>query len=73
MGRVLGGFRDQVVVQFTGKLLWRRTDGKWEYISAAAARDEAVFKAMEEYIRRRKNTVAQFIDTLSLLDLCEET
>ena len=26
---------------------------------------------MEEYIRRRQNTVAQYIDTRSLLDLCE--
>ena len=26
---------------------------------------------MEEYIRRRQNTVAQYIATRSLLDLCE--
>ena len=28
---------------------------------------------MEEYIRIRQNMVKQFIDTRSLLDLCEET
>ena len=26
---------------------------------------------MEDYIRRRQNTVAQYISTRSLLDLCE--
>ena len=26
---------------------------------------------MEEYIRRQQNTVAQYIATLSLIDLCE--
>ena len=28
-------------------------------------------QTMEEYIRRRQNTVAQYIATKSLLDLCE--
>ena len=28
---------------------------------------------MEEYIQRRQNTVAQYIATRSLLDLCEES
>ena len=35
------------------------------------AREEAVFQTMEEYIWRQQNTVAQYIDTQSLLDLCE--
>ena len=28
---------------------------------------------MEEYVRQRQNTVAQYIATRSLLDLCEES
>ena len=28
---------------------------------------------MDEYIQKRQNTVAQYIDTRSLLDLCKET
>ena len=43
----------------------------WRYISAAAAREAAGFLTMEEYIRRIQNTVAQYITTRSLLDLCE--
>ena len=63
MGWILGGFQDKVAIILTGRLLRRRTNGKWEYTLAAAAREEAVFKAMEEYIRRRNNTVAHFIAT----------
>ena len=37
------------------------------------AREEAVFQMMEEYIWRRHNTVAQYISTRSLLELCEAT
>ena len=35
------------------------------------ARAEAGFELMETYIRRRQITVAQYIATRSLLDLCE--
>ena len=38
---------------------------------AAAAKEEAGLLTMKEYIRRRQDTVAQYIDTRSLLDLCE--
>ena len=38
-----------------------------------AAREDAGFKAMAEYINRRQNTVSQFIATGLIMDLCEET
>ena len=50
--------------------MWRRADGKWDYTSAAA-RAEAGFDAMEEYIWKIQNMIAQYIVTQSLLDLCE--
>ena len=62
MGRILGGFQDQVVRQLAGRPPRRRTDGKWEYTSAAVERVEAGFKVTEEYIRRRQKTVAKYID-----------
>ena len=37
----------------------------------ATAREEAGFKTMEEYILRQQNTVAPYINTQSLLELCE--
>ena len=63
MGRVLGEFQDQVEQLLTGRLSQRHTDGTLVYTSAAVARGEAVFKAMEEYIWRSQNIVAQFIAT----------
>ena len=71
MGKTLGGFRTQVERLLTGKLPLRTTDGTWKYTSAAAAREAVSFLTMEEYVRRRQNTVAQYIATRSLLVLCE--
>ena len=56
-----------------GRILWRRADRSWEYISAAAEREEAAFEAMEEYIQRRQNIALQYIYTRLLMDLCEAT
>ena len=73
MGRVLGGFQDQVPQRLTGRIPWKQHDIKWEYTSVAESREEAGFKVMKEYIRRRKNRFAQFIATRSILDLCKDT
>ena len=70
-GKALGGFQTQVAIRLTGQLPRRTTNGKWRYISAGAAREEAGFLTMEEYVRQRQNTVTQYIATRSLLDLCE--
>ena len=58
MGKALGGFQTQVERRLTGQLLRRTPYGIWRYTSAAAARGEAGFLTMEEYIRRRHNMVA---------------
>ena len=51
----------------------RRAYGNCEYTSAEATRAEAGFETMEAYIWQRHNTVAQYIATRSLLDLCNAT
>ena len=56
-----------------GQILQRRSDGEWEYTSAATTQEEAGFETMEEYIWQRQNTAAQYISARSLLDLCEAT
>ena len=71
MGKELGEFQVQMVRRLTGRLMWRKTDGKWIYTSVKTAREEEGFLTMEEYIRWRHNTVAQYIAMRSLLDLCE--
>ena len=71
MRRALGGFQYQVARRLTGRLPRRNSDGKRKYTLAAAARKEAGLQTMEEYIRRQQNTVAHYIATGSMLDLCE--
>ena len=71
MGTAMGGVHTQVERSLTGQLPRRTADGTWKYTSTAAAREAAGFLTMEEYIRRCQNTVAQYIATRSLLDLCE--
>ena len=71
MGKAPGGFQTQVSRRLTGNLPRRKTDGTWRYNSAAAAREAAGFLTIEEYVRRLQNTVAYYIATKSLLDLCE--
>ena len=43
----------------------------WEYNSAEAAREEAGFETMETYIWQSQNTVAKYIATWLILDLCK--
>ena len=58
MGKALGGFQDQVERRLTGRPPQRELDGKWIYTSAATAQEKARFLKVEEYIRRRQNTIA---------------
>ena len=71
MGKALGGSQTQVEGRLTGQLLWRTTDGKWRYTSAAAAREEAWILTMEDCVSRPHNTFTQYVATILLLDLCE--
>ena len=47
MGRFLGEFQDQVAPHLTGRLMQRKTDGKWEYTLEATAREESGFQTIE--------------------------
>ena len=73
MGRVLGGFQDQVARQLTGQLPRRQADRKWGYTLTEAEKVEARFETMEAYIWKRQNTVVHYIAMQSLLGLFEET
>ena len=50
-------------IVLTGRLPCLQTDGKCEYTLVEAAREEAVFEVVEEYIFRMQNMVTQFIAT----------
>ena len=59
--------------QLTERLPRLQEARKWEYASTEAARADAAFEAMEEYIWKNQNKVTYYIATQSLLDLCEVT
>ena len=71
MGTAMEGSQTQMAIRMTGHILRRTTDGMCKYTLVAAAMEAAGFLTMEENVRRRQNTVAQYIATRSLLDLCE--
>ena len=71
MGKDLGGFHTQVARRLTGGLPRKTPERRWRYTLEATAREEAGLLTMEDYIRRRQNTVTQYISTRSLVDLCE--
>ena len=66
------GVQTQVERRLTVRVPWKTPDRRWGYtLAVATAREEAGFLTMEEYIRRRQNTVAHYIATRSMLELFE--
>ena len=56
-----------------GRHLNQWEDGGWYYPPMETAMEEAGFDEMVAYALKRNNTVAQYIATRPILDLCEET
>ena len=73
MERALNSFMHGSVRRVTGRQPRRGWDGKWFYPSLEGAMKEAGFKDVWTSINRRQNTVAQYIATRPLLDLCKGT
>ena len=68
----LDDFQGRVARKLTGIQPRRGRDGFWFYPSLAWATKEAGIVGIQTSILRRKNTVAQFIATRPILDLCEK-
>ena len=66
-----GQFYRRVTRRITGKQPRRQTDENWEYPPLAEALGEAGFEDIRKSVTRRQNTVAQYIVTQPILDLCE--
>ena len=73
MGRSLGSFQHRVVRLITGRHTKRWVDGSWGYPPVDTAMEEAWFEEMGAYVLKRQNTVAQYIATRPVLDLCKDT
>ena len=71
--RALESFMHGAVRLITGRQLWRGWNGKWYYPTLEGAMKETGFKETRTSITNSQNTVAQYIATRPLLDLCEGT
>ena len=66
-----GGVQTQVSRLIMVHLPRRTMEWTWRYTSAAAAKQAVGFLTIGEYLRQHQITVAQYISTRLLLDLCE--
>ena len=70
MERALTSFINGAARWIIGRQPRRGLDGKWFYPSLVGAMKEEGFTDVQTSINRRQNTVAQYIATRPLLDLC---
>ena len=69
--RALSAFIHGAARRITGRQLRKGRDGKWHYPLLEGAMKEAGLTDVRTSINRRQKTVAQYIATRPLLDLCE--
>ena len=70
IGRVLGVFHHRLAHRLTGRQPWRGRDGVWIYPPLEDAMAEAGLQEVDTYVSRCQNTVAQFIATRPIRNLC---
>ena len=71
MERALSGFLHGAARRLTGRQAWRGKNGEWCYPYLEGAMREAGLIDIRKSIENRQNTIAQYIATRPLLDLCE--
>ena len=71
MEQALSGFLHWAARPLTGRQARRANNGYWYYPSLEGAMREAGLTEIRNSIANRQNTVAQYIATRPLLDLCE--
>ena len=70
--KALDAFQGRVARKLTGRQAQSGRNGGWYYPSLAGAMKEAGIVWIRNSILRRHNTVAQFITTRPILDLCKK-
>ena len=73
MKGALDSFQHRVAQRLTGRQTRIRGDGSWAYTQLEEAMGEAGFEGIRKYITRRHNTVAQYIVTQPIMELCERS
>ena len=72
MEKALDSFQYRVARKITGRQPRRRKDRSWIYLPLAGITKEAGMVGIRTSIIRRQNTVAQYIATRPILDLCKQ-
>ena len=70
IGRTLGGFHNRVDCFLTGIESTRYIVGRWEYLPLVESIVAVVLEEVETYLLQRQNTVAQYIATCLILEIC---
>ena len=68
--RTLDGFHNRVTRQIAGRQP-RRVNGEWVYPPIAEARELAGLWPLNEYVRRRQQTLVDTIAARPILELCK--
>ena len=71
MERSLDSFQSRFVRRITWNQPWRQIYGSWYYLPLTEALVEAGLEGIRMSVTRRQNTVAQYIATRPIMDLCE--
>ena len=71
MERALDRFHHKAAQRITERQPRIRGDERWDYPPLAEAMGEAGFKGIRNSVTRSQNTIAQYIATQPVLDLCE--
>ena len=70
MKKVLGLLHHRLAPRLTGNKPCMGWDGGWVYPLLEDVMAEAVFQEVDTYTHSHQNTVAQYIATRSIMDLC---
>ena len=73
MEQALDSFKHRVAQWITGRQPRIRGGGSWYYPSLEEATGGVGFKGIRKSVMTRQNTVARYIATLPILDLCEQS
>ena len=68
-----GGFHHSVTGRILGNNTWRQMEGTWDYPPLVGVIRVTGIEEIKMYISRQKNTMAQYIATHSILDICLDT
>ena len=73
MWQALDSFQHRVALQITGRQPRIRGGGSWDYPPLEEVMGESGLEGIRKSFTGRQNTVAQYIATQPILDLCERS